>query len=127
VKPCEPCKWQVLSLPVGGKKHFSSASRAILLATPISLPAGAPSITRPKYRASRGSVPGEWCKLRRGSGRRRTPSKRLDQAARQVARGAGKQIIWYFAEDAAATTFAEALAQAGITGTKVLVVAAAAP
>jgi hypothetical protein len=54
-------------------------------------------------------------------------SKLLDQAARQVAAAAGKRIIWYFAEDPAATTFTEALAQAGINASKVLVVAAAAP
>jgi hypothetical protein len=44
-----------------------------------------------------------------------------------VAAAAGKPIIWYLAEDAAATTFAEALAQASITGIEVLKVAAAAP
>lgn len=30
MKPCGPCKWQTLSLPVGGEKFFSSASHAIL-------------------------------------------------------------------------------------------------
>ena len=30
MKLCGPCKWQILSLPVGGEKFFSSASHAIL-------------------------------------------------------------------------------------------------